>query len=280
MFKYSATQWIFGNEDLEISLKRLKKYGYDAAEIIGEPYTVDIDHTKKLLDQNGLYCSSICGIYTKERDLGNPDPSIRATAIKYIKDSVDMAVALDAPHVIVVPNAVGKTAPSPGFTYEQEWEWSVASVREAAQYAASKNINLAMESINRFESYLIINHEQALDYVKQVNVGSCKIMADTFHMNIEERENVQALKLVADYLIHVHAADNTREAPGMGQFDFETLLRTLKEINYNGPITMEFLPRVADTYTAILKEGNTATFDHFAETAIREMKRIEQKLQS
>jgi D-psicose/D-tagatose/L-ribulose 3-epimerase len=278
MFKYSATQWIFGNEDLEVSLKRLQKYGYDAAEIIGEPYTVDIGKTKQLLAQYGLYCSSICGIYTKERDLGNPDPAIRATAIKYIKDCVDMAVSLGAPHVIVVPNAVGKTAPSPGYTYEQEWEWSVASVREAAVYAASKNIHLAMESINRFESYLIINHEQALDYVKQVNVENCKIMADTFHMNIEERDNVEAIKLVAGRLIHVHAADNTREAPGMGQFDFETLLRTLKEINYQGPITMEFLPRVADTYTAILKEGNEQMFDQLAEAAITEMKRIERLL--
>jgi D-psicose/D-tagatose/L-ribulose 3-epimerase len=276
MYRYSATQWIYGNESLETSLKRLQKYGYDGVELAAEPYTTDIAATQKLLDQYGLVVTSLCGIYSHDRDLASPNAEIRSKAVQYVKDSVDMAAALGATHVIVVPNAVGRTRPES--TRSEEWEHAVNSVREAGKYAATKNINLAIEAINRFEAYLVINLTTALQFVEEVNVSSVKMMADAFHMNIEERDEIESLKKIAPYLIHIHIADNTREAAGYGNTDFEAMIRTLMEINYQGPLTMEFMPPVGDTYTIAEQGGSGELFDQYTERSIIEMKRIVSKL--
>jgi D-psicose/D-tagatose/L-ribulose 3-epimerase len=276
MYRYSATQWIYGNESLETSLQRLKKYGYDGVELSAEPYTTDIEATRKLLDQYGMVVTSLCGMYTRERDLASPNADIRAKAVQYVKDSVDMAAALGAAHVIVVPNAVGRTRTES--TQAEEWGYAVNSIREAGEYAAAKHVNLAIEAINRFEAYLAINLTTALQLVEEVNLPSVKMMADAFHMNIEERDEIAILKKIAPHLIHVHIADNTREAAGMGNTDFEAMLRTLKEINYQGPLTMEFMPPVGDTYTIAEQGGAAELLDLYTECSIQEMKRIVGKL--
>ena len=86
-------------------------------------------------------------------------------------------------------------------------------------------------------------------------------MADLFHMNIEERNHTEALRMIAPYLIHVHIADNTREAAGLGQTDFGPIMKTLAEIGYEGSITMEFLPPVSNPYLAASSDGAAEIFD-------------------
>lgn len=273
MFRYSATQWIFGNEEIETSLARLKKCGYDGVELAGEPYKINVEETNQLLIKYGLVCTSVCGIYTEDRDLSSSDPLIRGRAVQYVKDCVDMASALRSPHIIVVPSPVGRIKPVT--TPKEAWDNAVKSVREAGEYARLKNINLAVEALNRYETYLVTNLTLALKFVKEVGVSSVKIMADLFHMNIEERNNRNGLKLIAPYLIHVHIADNTREAAGFGKTDFSEVIATLKEINYQGPITMEFLPAVANPYLASEFEQKGEIYDRFTEQSINHIKKIE-----
>lgn len=276
MFRYSATQWIFGSEGIEKSLKRLKKFGYDGVELAGEPSSMDVNEVNRLLKNYELCCTSICGIYTKDRDLSSSDPAIRHHAVQYVKDCVDMAVSVGASLVIVVPSPVGKGRPDTSSS--EEWGNAVISLREAGEYAASRQIHLAVEALNRFETYLVNKLDTAIDLVKQVNVKSVNIMADLFHMNIEERSHVDALKSIAPYLIHVHIADNTREAAGLGQTDFKTVMRTLLDIHYQGSITMEFLPPVANPYLAAEEDGSDDLFDHYTEQSIKEMKSIVEHL--
>lgn len=273
MYRYSATQWIFGNEDIETSFARLKKYGYDGVELAAEPYDLDINYVKQLMDKYNLICTSLCGIFTPERDLSSANEEIRANAVKYLKDSVDLALALGAAHIIVVPSPVGKLAPDT--TTGEAWNNAVKSVKEAGEYAGSKNINLAIEAINRYETYLVNNLTLALQFIKEVNVPSVKVMADLFHMNIEERNNTDALRKIAPYLIHVHIADNTREAAGLGKTDFSEVMRVLKEINYKGPITMEFLPPIANPYLASGFDQRGEIFDHYTEQSIYHMREME-----
>lgn len=276
MYTYSATQWIFGNEEIETSLKRLKKYGYDGVELAGEPYTLDLKRIQELLSEYELICTSICGIYTPERDLSSSDPAIRQKAVQYVKDCVDMAKELGASLVIAVPSPVGKTAP--GSSAEEEWSNAVSSFKEAGRYAETRHIHLAIEALNRFETYLVNNLETALQLAEEVNVKSVNIMADLFHMNIEERNCSAALIRIAPRLVHVHIADNTREAAGLGQTDFRKVMQTLKEIGYKGAITMEFLPPVANPYLAARRDGTAEIYDQYTERSIQEMKRIVQNL--
>lgn len=274
MFEYSATQWIYGNENLEDSLKRLKKYGYQGVELAGEPDSINIEATKQLLKKYGLKCSSICGIYTPERDLSSADEQVRKNAVEYVKKCVNLAKSLHASTVIVVPTCVGKVQPET--TIEEEWNYAIDGVKKAGLYAKEHDITLALETLNRYETYLANNLELGLRFVKEVDLESVKIMADLFHMSLEERDMIQSLKKISPYLVHVHIADNTREAAGLGQTDFKPVISFLKELGYKGYITMEFLPAVSNPYLASSLQGEANIFDHFTEQSIKHMKEIVQ----
>lgn len=254
MFSYSVTQWIYGNEDIETSFQRLRRFGYDGVEMAGEPQSLNLAEVKRLLWKYELQCTSICGIFTKDRDLSSTNPDIRRSAVQYVKDCVDMAVALGAPLVIVVPSPVGKNGPES--TSEDEWNCAVESLREAGNYAFANHISLAIEALNRFETYLVNRLEDAKKLVEQVHVDSVKLMADLFHMSIEERNLSSAIRNIAPYLIHVHIADNTREAAGLGMTDFKEVMRTFMEIGYQGAITMEFMPPISNPYLVAVRQPN------------------------
>jgi D-psicose/D-tagatose/L-ribulose 3-epimerase len=278
MFKYSVTQWIYGNEPLKVSLQRLKKYGYDGVELAGEPKQIDVDEVRKLLMEYGLICTSICGIYTVERDLSSSDETVRQNAVQYVKDCVDLAVSVGALTLIVVPSPVGKSKPDT--TTEEEWMNVVQSLKEAGLYAEEKNIKLAIEALNRFETYLVNKLADAKRLVEQVKVSSVQIMADLFHMNIEERDHSAVLLNVAPYLAHVHIADNTREAAGYGMTDFKEVVKTLINIGYKGPLTMEFLPPVANPYLVARSDRSEAgsIYDEYTKQSIEHMKDIVESL--
>ncbi|NHN34956.1 sugar phosphate isomerase/epimerase family protein [Paenibacillus agricola] len=277
MFKYSVTQWIFGHEDMEVSLQRLKKFGYDGVELAGEPKKLDIAAIQKLMDKYGMGCTSICGIYNAERDLSSPTPEIRLNAVQYVKNCVDMAVTVGASVVIVVPTPVGKSGPDSN--REEEWSLAVGSLKEAGAYADAKGISLAIEALNRFETYLVNNLDTAKKLVEEVNVNCVGIMADLFHMNIEERNHMTSLRNIAPYLLHVHIADNTREAAGLGQTNFVTVMRTLIEIGYTGAITMEFMPRVSNPYLSAETNESGSVYDQYTRQSIEHIKGIMQCLE-
>ncbi|MCY9666744.1 sugar phosphate isomerase/epimerase [Paenibacillus alginolyticus] len=274
MYKYSVTQWIYGQEELETSLKRLQKYGYDGVELAGEPELLDIEEIQSLLSEYKLECTSICGIYTAERDLTSANSDIRRRAVQYVKDCVDMAVQLGARVVIVVPTPVGKSGPETSI--QEEWRLAVESLKEAGAYAESKHVVLAIEALNRFETYLVNTLTTAKKLVEEVDCPSVRIMADLFHMNIEERSHISALTDISPYLAHVHIADNTREAAGLGQTNFEHVMRTLLELQYTGAITMEFMPSVSNPYLVAAQnnESGEALLDHYTEQSIDHIKGI------
>jgi D-psicose/D-tagatose/L-ribulose 3-epimerase len=99
-------------------------------------------------------------------------------------------------------------------------------------------------------------------------------MADLFHMSIEERSMTELIKKISRYLAHVHIADNTREAAGLGQTDFRPVISVLKELGYKGYITMEFLPAVSNPYLASGLQGEATIFDDFTKQSIEHMKEI------
>lgn len=276
MFTYSVTQWIFGNEPMETSLQRLRRFGYDGVELAGEPAKLDIDGLREQMKRHELVCTSICGIYTAERDLSHPDPARRQEAVQYVKDCVDMAERLGASVVIVVPTPVGKSGPIT--SRQDEWANAILSLKEAGAYAQAKNVRLAIEALNRFETYLVNTLAAAKQLAEAVNVASVGVMADLFHMNIEERHHGEAIRDIAPYLAHVHIADNTREAAGLGQTDFTEVFRTLIGIGYDGNVTMEFLPRISNPYEAAGTTGSGEIYDAYAKQSIEHIRGIVRKL--
>ena len=142
-WQYSATQWIFGNEDVAVTAQRLSKLGYDGIELAGEPATYHAADIAPVLDRHGLVLSSICGIYTALRDISHPDKSTRDSGIRYVTDCAALARALGASIVIVVPTAVGRVAPLA--TFDEEWRWAVESLQAAADGAGEHDVRLVID---------------------------------------------------------------------------------------------------------------------------------------
>jgi len=275
MYRYSMTQWIVGNEDIEYSFQRLKNFGYDSIEFAAEPYTTDQNKMVELMDKYKISCTSLCGIFPEERDLTSGNPAVADKAIQYIRDNVDFAVKVGASYMIVVPSPVGRTNLPSGHSYEEMWNNAVKNIREASDYAQSKGVRLCIEAINRYETYFVNTLTKAYKLVKEINHPAVGIMADMFHMSLEENNIGASLRMISDQLMHVHIADNTREAAGLGNTDFKEMFYVLRDINYKGPLTMEFMPRLANPYASGDMETQSKLMDNYAEQAINFMKTLE-----
>lgn len=118
---------------------------------------------------------------------------------------------------------------------------SLKEMKKLGSFAKKSGVELLVEPINRYEIGFINNSEEALRYVKLWG-EPYKILLDTFHMNIEEKNIAEAFLQCKEYLGHVQFADSNRLAPGQGHIDFAGILQTLSKINYQGYLSKEMLP--------------------------------------
>jgi len=267
--RYSVCNWIYGDEPLEETMRRLSRFGYDGIEIMGEPKKYNPQQVKKLLRKYHLEVTSItsiCGWPTTERDLANPDKRIRKRAIAYVRDCLQLASDIGAPFAGVIPLPVGRLRPLKSL--QDEWRWAVESVKEIVSYVEDTNVFLALEPLNRYESCLLNNVEQALRFVEEVASNYVKIMLDCFHMSIEEPDIPTALRKAKDYLIYVHLADSNRQGLGRGHTSFLPIIRTLKEIDYQGAIALEVMAPGPNPFKAIKDETSKQTLDSYLEESI------------
>ena len=277
MYHIAMTQWIVGDEDLETSCRRLQKYGYDGIEFAAEPDKLDAAECVSLMKKYGLDCRSLCGIYDESRDL-TASGETGKNAVKYLKDNVDFAVKTCAKVIIVVPSPVGRTVQPREKTTDELRDNAIKNIREAASYAKEHGVNLVIEAINRYETYFANTLEKAWSLVNDIGHPSVGIMADLFHMSIEESSFTQSLLMIQDKLLHVHVADNTREPAGLGHTDFKEIIRTLKKIGYNGSLTMEFMYRVADPYSSAGIKTEANLMDNYAKQAIDYIRMTERSI--
>jgi sugar phosphate isomerase/epimerase len=269
-FRYSYNSLVYAGEDLAVSVDRVARFGYDAIEIVGEPEQIDAKRVAKLTQDAGIGVSSICSIYTAERDLIHPDPDARKTAIQYVKDLVDFAATMECPTVVVHPtaNMKIKALADPA----QEWQWAVESIRTAGEYAAPRGVSFSLECWNRFESYFLNRLEQARRLWAETGLSNGGVQGDTFHMNIEEASLADAYRDSAGVLQHVHFADSDRTAPGGAHIDFVPIVDALVEIGYDKYISFELLPALADPFSGGRHEE---FFDRYTERAIRVIRAVE-----
>ena len=277
MYHIGMTQWIVGNEPLEVSCARMQECGYDGIDFAAEPYTLNAEECLGLKKKYNLNCHSLCGIFGEDRDLTSNGEAGR-NAVKYLKDSVDFAVKVGAKLIIVVPSPVGRTVKPEGISIEELTQNAVANIREAADYALTHGVKLAIEAITRYETYFVNTLKKALDFAEKVDHPAVGIMADLFHMSIEEGCMVDSLLMIQKYLIHVHVADNTREPAGMGSTDFKEVMRVLKRLGYEGSLTMEFMYRLANPYSSQGINTQTELMDRYAKQAIDYIKAVEKSV--
>lgn len=276
-FRYAYNLLVYYGEDISRSIDRVARFGYDAIEVIGEPQQLDPKKIKKLADDAGIVVSSICSLYTPDRDLSHPDSDTRAAAVRYVKDVADFASEMEAPTIIVHPCANGRTERLA--SEEEEHKWAVEGIRESGEYAAPKGVNLSLECWNRYETIFLNRLEQAASLWEETGLSNGGIQGDTFHMNIEEHSIEGAFREYGSLLQHVHLADATRAAPGVDHLDFAPILRVLDEVGYEGYLSFELLPGGADPFAVLQAGGADEFFDEYTEQAIKHMKQVESQLQ-
>jgi len=232
------------SEPIETTIARLAKYGYKSIEISGEPQQYDPKHVRGLLDHYGLQCWGAVTLMVDKRNMQSGDEAKRASSVQYVKDCIQLVHDLDGQILTLVPGTVGKITPDS--TPENEWKWLVEGVKEIYEVAEAKGVRVGIEPLNRFESYLITRAEQALALCAEVgpNLG---VVLDAFHINIEESNIYDAIRLVGDKLVDFHVADNNRMPAGYGDYDWSELVGVLKEIGYDGALTAEFVAPVDRT---------------------------------
>jgi D-psicose/D-tagatose/L-ribulose 3-epimerase len=225
-------------EPIETTIARLGRSGYNGIEISGEPAVYEPDHVKRLLDEHGLECWGAVTLMTGGRDLVHEDHYVRRASVEYVKDTLSLVASLGGKILTVVPSTVGKVVPmaSP----EEEWAWCVEGLKDCQEHAEKVGVRIGIEPLNRFETYFINRHDQALQLAKDVG-GNCGVTLDIFHMNIEEANWAQAIRDTGDHLVDFHVADNNRMPPGQGAIDWDGLVRELLGIGYDSYLTVEFV---------------------------------------
>ena len=227
------------SEPLEKTLARISSQGYHALEIQGAPELYDFEEVRQLLEKYNLKCWGAVTLMMEERNLLAKDPLQREASVEYIKDIIDMVKALEGHMVSVVPGTVGKIVPDG--RPEEEWQWAVEALKVCYDHAEACGILIGIEPINRFETYFVNRGAQALALAQAVG-PNCGVCLDIFHMNLEETDYYQTIRNCAERLVGFHVADHNRFAPGMGNLNWDKIVQTLKEVGYDGALSVEFCP--------------------------------------
>ena len=230
-------------------LELAKRTGFDLVEIPvlkGSP-----EHYQRLgrvLDRLELARTTTSIVATIDANPVSPDPGARARGNEHLNWALDCAIALGA-------ESVGGPfhAPIGQFTgagpTEEELQWGAEAHRAMAKRAAANGIMLSLEPLNRFETYFLNTAAQAKAYVERVGHPAFRIMYDTFHSHIEEKSQLEAIRILAGCFGVVHISENDRGIPGTGQIDFPAIFRALRATGFDDCLCVEAfgsgLPEIA-----------------------------------
>ena len=237
--KFSALAF---KEDFEESIKKVADLGFDGVELaVRNPKDLKVDNIINIIKENNLEVPAIgTGQAYGEEGLSfsDPDETIRRMAVERINNQIIFASNFDAQ--VIIGLIRGKIEESISKTEAEKW--TIDCLRKCTEFAKEYNIGLTLEPVNRYESNFINTLNEGIEFIKRVGASNLGLLADTFHMNIEEVSIYGSICQAKDYITHVHFADSNRWAPGCGHIDFKKVIETLKKINYQGYISAEILP--------------------------------------
>ena len=227
--------------NIEKNIKHIKELGYDGVELaVRNPNELEVEHVKSVVVKNSLSVPAIgTGQAFGEEGLSftNPDPGIRKKAIYRIKDQITFAKNFDSIVIIgLVRGFVGKDE-----NKEEAYKNMLAAFDECASF--DKNVKIAIEPINRYETNLLNTVTETLNFVDELGKPNVGLLLDTFHMNIEEPSIIESIKLAKGKIFHFHVADSNRWYPGAGHINFYEIYETLQQVDYKGFVSAEILPK-------------------------------------
>ncbi len=224
-------------------LEKVKTLGFDVLEVNADCLISFTDKEKAFLkeeaERTGVALSACIGT-APEYDIASTDQNIRKAGMDYFRK---VYMALNACGI----DRLGGITYScwPGFLSgrgagkEEILDISVKSVKELMNYAEDLNITVNLEVLNRFEHFLINTAEEGVEFCERVGSSNCKLLLDTFHMNIEEDSIAEAIRTSGNWVGHIHFGESNRKVPGSGHVPWEEIIKAIKEIQYKGYIVFE-----------------------------------------
>ncbi len=239
-YAYWTHEW---DVDFLPFVKKVKRLGFEILEINGGTLvSMNRDMRWRLKDEaeeTGIDLSFGIGL-PQQYDVSSLDENTRKKGVAFMKEMIGAVHEMGG-------GMIGGTVHSywPGVlpreleSKEPIRRQSIRSMKELVPIAEDLEVVLNVEVINRFEQFLINDSTEALAYVQEIDSPACRILLDTFHMNIEEDSFGDAIRKAGKYLSALHLGEPNRKPPGMGRMPWKEIRQALDDIWFEGPLVME-----------------------------------------
>ena len=228
-------------DDLPAACRAASELGFDAIELFAPgPEAVDTVALKKLLADHRLKLAAVgtgAGWVKHKLNLTLPDAEQRRRAQAFIRSMIDLGGPFGAPAII--GSMQGRWGD--GIDQATAQGWLCEALHELAEHASSYGISLIYEPLNRYETNMCTTVEQGLKIIAAAGTDHLVLLADLFHMNIEEVDVAAALRAGGKKIGHVHFVDSNRRAAGWGHIDYAPIVAALRAIGYQGYLSAEVL---------------------------------------
>ena len=222
------------------SLKKAAKIGFDVIEFTSAPFydmsRSDMDRLRDASEEHGIeFAYSYC--FSADQDISSRDEAKRKRGVDYMKQVLKNVGYLNG-------TTMG------GITYgawhgliedskQAHWDRAVQSVKEIIKVAEDCGVTYLLETVNRFENFILNTHEESIRFAKDVDSPNIMVELDSFHMNVEEDDLAAAIVQTGDMLGHFHVGECNRKPPGTGRMEWDAIFAALNKIRYQGWIVME-----------------------------------------
>jgi sugar phosphate isomerase/epimerase len=229
-------------DDLETSMRQAAELGFDAVELfLPGPQAVSTEQVQKLLQTYRLQLAAVgtgAGMVLHQLSLTDRDDARRQQALAFVRSMIDWGGTFQAPAII--GSMQGRWTADEG--KEPVLQRLAQALEELGKHAARYGVPLIYEPLNRYETNLCQTQAEGGQLIESYRLHNVVLLADLFHMNIEESDVAAALRAAGRHVGHVHFVDSNRRPAGCGHLEFGPIVQALRDIGYSGYVSAEALP--------------------------------------
>ena len=238
-YGYWTQYW--GSEPLQF-VKRAKKCGFDILEVNAPKVTrmsdAERDVLKGAIADAGLSLTYSIGM-TADMDLVSEDTATRQKGIAFLQQVARAMKHMGGTVLAGINYSSWPRKLLPDEDKQILTDRAIEGVREAIKAAEDNDVIFCVEVVNRFEQFIMNTAAEGIAFAERVGSPNCKILLDTFHMNIEEDSLRGSIVEAGNWLGHFHLGETNRRPPGRGRIPWPEIFGALREINYQGAVVME-----------------------------------------
>lgn len=229
-------------DGLEDACRRASEAGFDAIEIFAPgPDAVDDDQLRPLLEQHGLKVAAVgtgAGMVKHQLSLTDPDAGKRKQAADFVEQMIRFGARYQAPAII------GSMQGRWGGDVDRQTAlaWLTEALEQLGGVAEQQGVLLIYEPLNRYETNLVNTVGQGVALLQMLQTDHVRLLADLFHMNIEEANLAEAIRQGGRHIGHIHFVDSNRSACGLGHMDLAPIAEAVRAVNYDGYLSVEAFP--------------------------------------